>query len=203
MNPLLLLIPLIPAVTAWLMIRFVVRTIFKPVKPVSIAGFSFQGIIPKNRERLTTSLAKAICTELFRSDLLQKKLTEAETLNKTLPLIESHIDNFLNHKLKTAIPVISMFVGEKIIQQLKELFIEELKELFPSVMSQFISGLSQNHQIEDEMVVKLNRINIEAIESHFYTVCKKDIKKLELFFAAGGFITGVIQLLVLFAFGII
>jgi hypothetical protein len=34
-------------------------------------------------------------------------------------------------------PVISMFIGDKTIAQLKEVFLEELHQIFPTLLSQF------------------------------------------------------------------
>jgi hypothetical protein len=90
-----------------------------------------------------------------------------------------------------------MFVGDRIMNQLKELFINELKELFPSIMSQFISGLSQSQKLENEIVVKLNGIQIETIENRFYQTFKKDLKTIELIFAMIGLGTGILQLLII------
>ena len=96
---------------------------------------------------------------------------------------------------KEAIPVISMFVGEKIISQLKELFLEELKELFPSIMSQFIGNLSQSGDLKREIVLKLQSVSIAETEIFFLNRFRKQLRKTEVGFAVAGFISGIIQLL--------
>ena len=88
-----------------------------------------------------------------------------------------------------------MFIGEKITNQLKELFLEELKELFPSIMSQFIGNLSQSGDLEAEIAVKLQAISTERTEVLFYERFGKAVRKAEITFAVGGLLTGIIQLL--------
>src|SRR4051812_10239765 len=142
MHSLIYFSPIIPAIIFWLLFRFMIKYLFRPLKPVNVAGIKLQGLLFRYKQELANSLAREITKEIIDTEFLQQKLTSAETLQKAKPLIESHIDNFLQQKLKTALPVVAMFIGEKITAQLKELFMKELEELFPSVMSQFIDGLS-------------------------------------------------------------
>lgn len=195
MNYALLLVPLVASLASWLMIRFAIKNIFRPHKPIRIAGFTFQGVLPKARPAIAAQAAHAISREILQSAFINEKLSGPETLEKAMPVIETHIDNFLNHKLKEAIPVISMFIGEKITNQLKELFLEELKELFPSIMSQFIGNLSQSGDLEAEIAVKLQAISTERTEVLFYERFGKAVRKAEITFAVGGLLTGIIQLL--------
>ena len=87
-----------------------------------------------------------------------------------------------------------MFIGEKITAQLKELFMKELDELFPSVMSQFIAGLSHSDELQNEIVVKLSSIQSEVLEERFYKTFKKEIRRYEMIFTLVGLSAGFIQL---------
>ena len=183
MNNALFLVPLIGALASWLMIKIAINSIFRK-----------NGLLNRLKTSSSAEIAKALSAKILGSSLIAEKLTSEQTLENAMPAIERHIDNFLNHKLKEAIPVISMFVGEKIISQLKELFLQELKELFPSVMSQFIGNLSQSGELEKEIEVKLQTISIEQSRQLFYNRFRKSVKKLELSFAIAGLIAGFAQL---------
>ena len=195
MQSALYFIPLVPAFICWLLLRLSLKYLFHPVNVVNIAGIKVQGLIPRYRQQWATSIAKEIM-EMISAEFLQRKLTDAGTLEKAKPLIESHIDNFLQHKLKTALPVVAMFVGEKITAQLKDLFMKELEELFPSIMSQFITGLSHNDELQNEIVVKLSGTQIETLEGRFNAAFKKDLHQCEFAFALAGLTAGIIQLVV-------
>jgi uncharacterized membrane protein YheB (UPF0754 family) len=188
--------PLIPAFICWLLAKFIVRYLFKPLRPVKVLGMNFHGILPKYQNELAVSIAEMISSEILQDNFLKERLAHTDTLQRAMPVIEIHIDNFLNIKLKAESPAISIFVGEKIINQLKELFLKELEELFPSVMSQFIGDLSQKEELKQEMVVKLSGIQIDDIEAKFYRAFRNEINKIEFTFALGGLIAGVIQLII-------
>src|SRR6266487_4968201 len=183
MHPSLFLTSIIPAVACWFLIKIFIKYFFRPLQPVKILGVNFWAILPRNKEFIVKSLSQIISKELLNANMLKEKLTDPEILKKAIPAIETHIDNFLNIKLKEAIPVISMFIGDRITKQLKDLFMKELEELFPSIMSQFISDLSQSKKLEDEIVVKLNGIQIETIENKFYQTFKNELKSIEFTFA--------------------
>ena len=74
---------------------------------------------------------------------------------------------------------------------------KELEVLFPSVMSQFIDGFLESNGIEKEVTSKISAIPVADIEKTFYRIFKNELNKIELAFAAAGFITGIIQLAVI------
>lgn len=197
MQPVYLFIPVISAVASWLMAVLFIRHLFRPAGTVKILGRSFQGIVPGNQKQMAAAVAEAVNKELLNAGAIHKILARPETLQKAMPAIDAHIDHFIHVKLKESLPVISMFIGESVTKQLKELFMKELEELFPSVMSQFIDGLEQGNEIEHEIEAKILMIPTAAIEAAFYRIFKKELVKVELGFAAAGFITGMVQLFIL------
>ena len=197
MHPVHLLIPVISALASWLMIRLFIRHFFRPTGIVKFLGGSVQGIIPENKKQIAAVVAAAVNKELLNADSIHKILSRPETLQRAMPEIDVHIDHFINVKLKESLPVISMFIGESVTKQLKDLFMKELEELFPSVMSQFIDGLEQSNEIEHEIETKILSIPTAVIEATFYRIFKKELIKVEIGFAAAGFITGIVQLLIL------
>jgi hypothetical protein len=57
-----------------------------------------------------------------------------------LPTLDKHLDDFFNNKLTQKMPMIAMFIGNKTIEQLKEVFIEELKLMFPELVQKLLNG---------------------------------------------------------------
>lgn len=48
-------------------------------------------------------------------------------------------------------PVISMFIGEKTITQLKEVFLEELAQIFPALLSEFTQSTANTFLLNLEL----------------------------------------------------
>ena len=66
------------------------------------------------------------------------KLLNSNTLDaqfeSTLPLIEAQLDQFFKDKLKEKMPMVSMFIGDQTILQLKLVFVEELRLIYPTIL---------------------------------------------------------------------
>ena len=60
--------------------------------------------------------------------------------------------------------MISMFIGDKTIQQLKSVFMEELKQMFPTLMQSFASNMQKDliDQLELQSLQKFEIIAFKA-----------------------------------------
>jgi hypothetical protein len=72
------------------------------------------------------------------------QLTKKDPFVALKPLINEKLDDFFRHKLSSKLPMISMFIGDKTIEELKEVFMEELALLFPMLISEFSKHLNQD-----------------------------------------------------------
>jgi uncharacterized membrane protein YheB (UPF0754 family) len=158
MNPWLYTIPFISAFIHWLTIWMALKLLFHPRKPKKILFFTLQGIFPKRQKQIAESLGKIVGQELLSFGDIEGTITNPENVQKILPAAEKHIDNFLRVRLKENMPMISMFIGEKTILQLKEVFMQELAELFPVIMKNYINNLKHDLDLETNSCRKNCRI---------------------------------------------
>jgi hypothetical protein len=81
-----------------------------------------------------------------------------------MPIIDEKLDDFFRHRLTEKLPMISMFIGDKTIQQLKSVFMEELKQMFPTLMQSFASNMQKDliDQLEHQSLQKFEIIAFKA-----------------------------------------
>ena len=180
MNYWQLLIPIVSAVIGWIGLR--------------IAGsILVYKIIPSRREELSRIIGKA-ASDAFSFTEIENKISDPASIKSVMPVVEEHVDDFLRNKLKEKMPVIGMFIGDKTITSLKEVFLKEIEDLFPQVLKRFTGNLQKD-------------INIEAmVAKTITTVSPGQIVKalnptLRFFSIAGaitGFVIGCIDLLTLY-----
>lgn len=73
---------------------------------------------------------------------IETYLTPATTLKQfetVLPIVDEALDQFFKHTLGQKMPMISMFIGDNTVTQLKNVFLEELQKLFPKLVVQFFN----------------------------------------------------------------
>jgi uncharacterized membrane protein YheB (UPF0754 family) len=188
------LIPIISACIGWLIIGLAIKLLFRPKASKKILGIRFQGIFPKNQPQIAAKLGALASTEFLLFEGITAKVTNAENIEKLMPIVETHIDHFLRVKLAEKMPVISMFIGEKTISELKGVFLEELKTLFPTLMESYISHLQKDVDLAQIITQKVASISSDKLEDIFYIIMDKQLRFIKMMGAVLGFIIGLLQI---------
>ena len=129
----------------------------------------------------------------FSLNEMEDKIVSKENIDKIMPTIEIHIDDFLRNKLGKAMPVISMFIGEKTINQLKGIFMTELEELLPSTLRAYTSNLKNDIDVSKLVSGKIESIPDEEIEAIIKSLPGGPILKFQLLGSAVGLLIGIIN----------
>lgn len=120
----IVLLPLLVACFGWLISWGFIKIIFFPHHSIRLAGKEWQSLFSKKASQISISQ-------------ILPQLTQGESFQKLLPIIDAKLDEFFKERLVQKMPVISMFIGDKTITQLKEVFLEELAQIFPALLSEF------------------------------------------------------------------
>lgn len=197
MHYIIYLIPFIGAFAGWLVNYIAVKLLFSPFVPKSFFGITIQGILPKNQQKIAVNLAK-LASDVIEPPIneLEANITSAANIDKMMPFIEKHIDHFLRVKLAERMPMISMFIGESTIAELKSVFIEELQSLFPELMKNYIDGMKEDLDVEKLIAAKIEAVQIKKLEAFLKSAFGKQLNYLGIFSATIGFLIGLIQLLI-------
>lgn len=187
---------LLAAFTGWITTWIAIKMLFHPRKPIRIFGLTIQGIFPKNQRLIAEKLGQMVSRELLSFDEIEAKVTDPENLQKLRPDIEAHIDHFLRNKLKDVFPMLSMMMGEKTINQLKEAFLQELESLFPVLMKSYMNKLEHDLDLEKIVTEKVAGFSSEKLEDILNQITKKEFKFLEFVGAFFGLLIGIAQVLV-------
>ncbi|GMV77714.1 MAG: hypothetical protein AMXMBFR79_08490 [Chitinophagaceae bacterium] len=192
----LVLIPIISALIGWFTNWIAIKMLFHPKIPIKIVGITFQGIFPKKQKQFAENLGKVVSNELLSFKEIEEKISNPNNVQKIMPLVEEHIDNFLRVKLTQQMPMISIFIGNKTIEQLKTVFITELQELFPKVMSNYMGKLQNDLDLEKIVTEKVNNFSSDKLEDILNSIMKKELKFVEILGGILGFIIGIFQVLI-------
>jgi uncharacterized membrane protein YheB (UPF0754 family) len=194
---LLIIIPLTSAFIGWFTNRLLVKILFHPRKPIRIAGFIIQGIFPKHQLQFAQKLGTVVSTELFSFAEIEEKITSADSLKKIMPVVETHVDEFLRHRLKEAFPMIGMFIGEKTINSLKDVFMKELETIFPVIMRNYVQNLQQEINIEQLVTTKVAAFPMDQLEAMLYQNLSKQLRMAGLMGAVVGLLIGLVQVIII------
>jgi uncharacterized membrane protein YheB (UPF0754 family) len=193
----LFLIPIASAFSCWLVIKLLFTILFRPHQPVSFFGLSIQGILPKQQTAIAAHVGRMAAEQFLSGNIIEQKISDPATLQKLMPLIEEHIDDFLRNKLKKDMPFVGMLIGDKTISSLKKVFMTELETLFPNIMRNYASNLIADLNIEQLVGQKLAALSIREIENSFRKNFSTEVRRVELASASIGLFIGLITMLVI------
>jgi uncharacterized membrane protein YheB (UPF0754 family) len=188
-------IPFISAFIHWLTIWMALKLLFHPRHPKKILGFTLHGVFPKRQQQIAESLGRIVGQELLSFGDIEQTITHPDNVRRILPLAEEHIDHFLRVRLKEQMPMISMFIGDKTIGQLKTVFMKELEDLFPVIMKNYVANLRHDLDLERIVVQKIASFSADRLETMLNEFLTKEFRFVEIIGAALGFLIGALQIL--------
>ncbi len=197
MNYWLLLIPVFSAFIGWITNLLAIKMLFHPRLPIKILGLTFHGIFPKRQKVFAEKLGKLVSAELLSYDDIQEKIANPKNLEKLMPMIEGHIENFLRIKLSEEMPFLSLFVGDKTIISLKKIFMQEFEALFPQLMRGYAGQLQTEFDLEKIVTDKVAAFSATKLESILFQIMNKEFRFVEILGGIIGFIIGIIQVLIM------
>ena len=196
MSILTLSIPLISAFIGWFTNWIAIKMLFHPRLPVKVLGITFQGIFPKRQVQFAQKLGKLVSEELLSFKDIEAKITDGSNVKALMPIVETHIDNFLRNKLATEMPIISMFIGDKTIEQLKSVFMKELESLFPVLLTSYMEKLKHELDLEAIVTEKVSNFSSDKLEEILQAIMSKEFRFIEIIGAVLGFLIGIVQVFI-------
>lgn len=180
------LIPIITALLGWIIHHLAAHTLFTR-------------ILPARQQALAQQLGTFAGQQLSFSTI-KSKLTDPEKIKNIIPLVEAHLDTFLREKLPKAMPVLSMFIGDSIVNQIKSHLVAELDTLFPVMINQYLDNVEKDLNIEKMVADKIAGISAEQLQQISQQLLGNEIKKFKLLGAFTGFISGVVAVILVHFF---
>ena len=194
MNWWLVSIPIISGFIGWVTNWVAIKMLFHPRNPVKFLGLTFHGIFPKRQQQFAEKLGKLVSDELLSFSEIEQKIINPSNLQKMMPLVEAHVDDFLRNKLKDVFPVISMFIGDKTINELKGFFMTELEVLFPILMQRYMKNLQAELDLEKIVVEKVAGFSSDKLEEILMGIMSKEFRFVEILGGVLGFLIGLVQI---------
>ena len=192
----LILIPIISAFIGWFTNWIAIKMLFHPKEPKKFLGLTIHGILPKRQKQFAEKLGKLVSNELLSFRDIEEKITHPGNLQKLMPLIDDHIEQFLKVKLPEQMPVIGMFIGEKTIQELKNVFSAELEQLFPIIMKNYMGSLKEQLDLEKIVTEKVAAFSSDKLEEILNSIMSKEFRFVEIIGGVLGFLIGLLQILI-------
>jgi len=188
-------LPFIAAFIGWFTNWIAIKMLFHPRLPVKVMGITFHGIFPKRQQQFAEKLGTLVAKELISFDDISSKINSPAVTQGAMPIIEEHVNNFIDTKLKEEIPLLSMFISSDTMTSIKKGIIHEVEILFPMLIQQMTGSIKNDLDIEKIVVQKVGNFSSDKLEEILMSIMRKEFKFVEIIGGVLGFLIGILQIL--------
>ena len=190
-------LPIIAALTGWVTNFLAIKMLFHPKKKVNLYLFSVQGIFPKRQSVLAERLGKIVSTELFSFKDIKDRFTSTSTATEINNVLDEKLEDFIEVKIKTAMPMLAMFLNKETKSKIKETLHQEFQHILPDILNKYSEKLEKDIDVEAIVYQKVAAFSSDKLEEILFSIMKKEFKFIEILGGVLGFIIGIIQLLII------
>ncbi len=181
---------LIGGLIGWLTNKVAIKMLFRPVNPVKILFFTFQGVFPKRKDIMAISLADTIEKELLSKEVILDKILNEDNLEN----LKKQILDALLIKLTNKIPsMIRMFLGGNVDQMMKDFFEKEGDSMFNELIEEFKKTGLENLDIREIVIERINGLDFIEFEKIIFGLMNRELKHIEVIGLILGSLIGIIQ----------
>lgn len=188
-------LPIIAALTGWITNFIAIKMLFHPRKEVKILFVRIQGIFPKRQHVLAEKLGRIVATELFSFEDIKKNFTSTSTAEEINKVLDEKLEDFLEVKLKTAMPMLAMFLNNDARSKIKNTLHEEFQHILPEILDRYSTKLEKDIKVEEIVYQKVAAFSTDKLEDILYSIMSKEFKFIEILGAVLGFFIGIIQVI--------
>ena len=161
----------------WFTNYLAIKLLFRPYKEVNFLFFKIQGLIPKNRDRISENLAETIEKELISVEHITAKLKDSDVINDEV--LNKLLDKIIGEKLKNSVleknPLLKMFLNDSLIEKIKSYFKKSILENKEEIVEEIIKIAEDKINFKEIMLEKMKNFSLEEMEKIIITFCSKVI----------------------------
>lgn len=177
----------------WFTNYLAIKLLFRPYKEVNFLFFKIQGLVPKNRDRISENLAETIEKELISVEHITAKLKDSDVINDDV--LDKLLDKVIGEKLKNSVleknPLLKMFLNDSLIEKIKSYFKKSILENKEEIVEEIIKIAEDKINFKEIMLEKMKNFSLEEMEKIILSVSKNELKHIEII---GGVLGGIIAL---------
>lgn len=173
----------------WVTNKIAIKMLFRPIKPVRLGFMTLQGVLPKRKTQIATSIGETIEAQFVNKEELLQSLLDEQTKQSIL----SSIQRILVAKIKEVVPTMMLAM---LGQGLDDLVRKLINDHGDDLLNELIESLNKNDSVMPIRTIvtqKINELNIIEFESLVIGIVKQELRHIETVGLVLGILIGVAQ----------
>ena len=189
----LVIMVLVGILIGWFTNYLAIKLLFRPYKEINLLFFKIQGLIPKNRDRISENIAETVEKELISVEYIAEKLQSSDFADDEV--LDKLLDKVIGEKLQKSIleknPLLKMILTDSIINKVKSYFKNAILENKEEIVEEILKIAEEKIDFKEIMLEKMKNFSLEEMENIILSVSKNELKHIEII---GGVLGGIIAL---------
>ncbi|MGW4248856.1 DUF445 domain-containing protein, partial [Nocardia sp. NPDC004722] len=176
-------------VTDWLSLQM----IFRPIRPVGIGPFKWQGLFHKRREQVCTDYGDLIATEILTPARILEAVLNGERADRLASILSRHVSDFLELQTGPARPLVLMVARDSYTALERDAVTFVLDHVKAAAHSGFDRHAIEALDVRNLVIEKTKQLTDDEYEGLLRPAFKQDEWKLVAIGAVLGFLVGELQ----------
>ena len=196
----LLALPVVGGLIGWFTNYLAVKMLFRPRRPVRVLGCVLQGLVPRRRAELARSIGEVVEREFISHHDVRRVLADRDFLESLRPRLEGLVDAFLRRRVVGDSVWLRAAFSTSAAIKLKDRVVDDLMASLPEVVEALGDELKGRLPFRELVRSKIEAFELERMEDTIVRVAGRELKAIELFGGAVGFVIGLAQAAILMVF---
>lgn len=196
----LLWIPTVTALIGWGTNWIAIKMLFRPRRPFYFLGLNWQGLIPRRKAQIASTIAEIVERDILSSHTIQHELKQINLDPYLKEIAQRLVREGLSKKLKS-IPFIGNFISDSSMEMLEKMTLDLIEVEAKPLMDRLACEMEARVHVKRIIEEKINQFDLDKLESMILETAHKEFTMIEWVGGILGFAVGVIQLLILWLTG--
>lgn len=183
-----LLFPTVGALIGWSTNLLAIRLLFRPHRPLRIAGLTLQGLLPRRRAALAETVGQVVADELLRRDELLARALEPGFRRQVAASIARAAGEATLARLPGFLPA---GVRTALAAMVRDAAAEEAERFTRNELPALAAGLLDGLDVAGVVRRRLEALDLNELEALAYRLARRELRHIEVL---GGVLGGLVGL---------
>ena len=167
--------------------------LFRPRKPVDLKLFTLHGLLPRRRKEVAANIAATVEKELLSANDISQVLANINWRQGIEQKVSKAIKQRLEASRLIKLPGLGL-IREHLLPPLENAITKEVIHILANLQADLVKGFRQRLDLHALIFNRLDRFDIQQLESVVLKVAHRELRHIELVGAVLGFLIGITQI---------
>ncbi|MFN0056837.1 MAG: DUF445 domain-containing protein [Planctomycetota bacterium] len=184
---------LVGALIGWGTNWLAVKMLFRPRKPVKIAGISLQGLLPRRRADFARSVAATVEKELVSVEEIQRIVTKLAQGENVRAMLHERVDKLINEQLAGLGAMVRAFVPDTTVNKIKARIEQETLSFIASMAEQLHDGIARELDVHALVQARIEAFDLAKLEEIVFRIAARELRAIEVLGGVLGAFIGIVE----------